>query len=99
MKIPGWARKLLDLEEVLTARGSVRIGKGLVEIRRMTARTGKIRVYGDYRAKRSSKYGTFLIDSGLLSVGVGIDPEKTELDVLGPRKWFRKHAGWEPAKD
>jgi hypothetical protein len=99
LKIPGWARKLLDLDEVLTARGSVRIGKGLVEIRRMTARTGKLRIDGDYRAKGSSKSGTFLIDSGLLSVGVGIDGAKTELDVLGPRKWFRQRAGWEPAKD
>jgi hypothetical protein len=99
LKIPKWARKLLDLESVLTARGSVRIGHGLVEIRRMTARTGKVRIDGDYRAKGSAKSGTFLIDSGLLSVGVGIDGAKTELDVLGPRKWFRQRAGWEPAKD
>lgn len=99
LKIPKWARDLLDLESVLTARGAVRIGKGLVEIRRMTARTGKVRIDGDYRAKGSAKSGTFLIDSGLLSVGVGIDGEKTELDVLAPRKWFRRRAGWEPAKD
>ncbi|MEP6470643.1 MAG: hypothetical protein ABJC28_01410 [Acidobacteriota bacterium] len=99
VKIPKWAQKLLNLDEVLNARGSVRIGHGLVEIRRMTARTGKLRIDGDYRAKGSSKSGTFLIDSGLLSVGVGIDGPKTELDVLGPRKWFRERAGWEPAKD
>ena len=49
--------------------------------------------------KGSSKSGTFLIDSGLLAVGVGIDGPKTELDVLGPRKWFRQRAGWEPTKD
>ena len=99
LKIPKWAQKLLNLDEVLTARGSVRIGHGLVEIRRMTARTGKLRIDGDYRAKGSGKSGTFLIDSGLLAVGVGIDGPKTELDVLGPRKWFRQRAGWEPAKD
>jgi hypothetical protein len=99
LKIPKWARDLLDLDEVLTARGAVRIGKGLVEIRRMTARTGKVRIDGDYRAKGSSKSGTFLIDSGLLSVGVGIDGAKNELDVLGPRKWFLRRAGWEPTKD
>lgn len=99
LKIPKWAQKLLNLDEVLTARGSVRIGHGLVEIRRMAAHTGKLRIFGDYRAKGSSKSGTFLIDSGFLAVGVGIDGPKTELDVLGPRKWFRQHAGWEPAKD
>jgi hypothetical protein len=99
VKLPGWARRLLDLDEELTARASIRIGKELIEIRRMTARTGKLRIDGDYRAKGSSKDGTFFIDSGLLSVGVGIDRGKTELDVLGPRKWFRQRAGWEPAKD
>jgi hypothetical protein len=99
LEIPKWARNLFDLDGVLTAQGSVRIGHGLVEIQRMTARTGKLRIDGDYRAKGSEKSGTFLIDSGLLSVGVGIDGAKTELDVLGPRKWFRRRAGWEPAKD
>jgi hypothetical protein len=99
LKIPKWARNLFDLDEVLTAQGSVRIGHGLVEIRRMTARTGKLQIDGDYRAKGSEKSGTFLIDSGLLSVGIGIDGAKTELDVLGPRKWFRQRAGWEPTKD
>ena len=99
LKIPKWAQKLLNLDEVLTAKGSVRIGHGLVEIRRMTARTGKLKIDGDYRAKGSSKSGTFLIDSGLLAVGVGIDGPKNELDVLGPRKWFRQRAGWEPAND
>jgi hypothetical protein len=99
LKIPKWAQKLLNLDEVLNAKGSVRIGHGLVEIRRMAARTGKLRIFGDYRAKGSSKSGTFLIDSGLLAVGVGIDGSKNELDVLGPSKWFRQRAGWEPAKD
>ena len=99
LKIPKWARDLLDLDEVLTARGAVRIGKGLIEIQRMTARTGKVRIDGDYRAIGRAKSGTFLIDSGLLSVGVGIDGARTELDVLGPRKWFLRRAGWEPTKD
>ena len=65
----------------------------------MTARTGKLRIDGDYRAEGTVKNGTFLIDSGLLSVGVGIDGGKTELDVLGPRRWFLRRAGWEPAKN
>jgi hypothetical protein len=99
VNLPRWARRMLDLDEVLTARAGIRIGKELIEIRRMTARTGKLRIDGDYSAEGKAKYGTFLIDSGLLSVGVGIDGGKTELDVLGPRRWFRRRAGWEPAKD
>jgi hypothetical protein len=99
LKLPRWVGRLLDLDEGLTARASLRIGRTLLEIGRLNARTGKLRISGDYAAKGRGKEGTFLIDSGLLSVGVGIDGEKTELDVLGPRKWFREHTGWEPAKD
>jgi hypothetical protein len=99
VNLPRWARRMLDLDEELTARAAIRIGKKLIEIRRMTARAGKLRIHGDYRAEGKAKIGAFLIDSGLLSVGVGIDGGKTELDVLGPRKWFRQRAGWEPAKD
>lgn len=99
VNLPRWARRMLDLDEELTARAAILIGKQLVEIRRMTARTGKLRIDGDYRVEARAKSGTFLIDSGLLSVGVGIEGPKTELDVLAPRKWFRRRAGWEPAKD
>ena len=99
VKLPKWVGRLLDLDDGLSARASVRIGRALVEIRRMTARTGKLGIDGDYLARGRAKKGTFLIDSGLLSVGVGIEGGKTELDVLGPRKWFRERAGWEPAKD
>jgi len=99
VKLPKWVGRLLDLDEGLAAKASVRIGKALVEIRKLTARTGKLRIDGDYLARGRTKRGTFLIDSGLLSVGVGMDSGRTELDVLGPRKWFRERAGWEPTKD
>ena len=65
----------------------------------MTARAGDFRLDGDYRARGASRNGTFLVDAGMISVGIGINGRKTELDVLGPRRWFRQRTGWEPEKD
>ena len=97
--LPGWMKNLLNLEDELAARASIGIGRALVDIRRLTAQTGKLQIDGEYRARGSSKKGTFLLDAGLLSVGVGVSEGKATLRVFGPRKWFRERSGWEPAKD
>lgn len=97
-KLPEWARNLLTMEG-LTASANVRFGKSSIEIRRLDASGGKVRIQGDYRAKGADKRGTFLIDAGALAVGVGVDGGKTELQILGPKKWFEERTGREPAED
>lgn len=95
--LPGWVERLLRLDEPVAARAAVRMGRSLVELRRMVARTGKVQISGDYVAKGRSKSGTFLVDTGLLSVGIGIGGGGKEVRVLGPRKWFYERTGWEPS--
>ena len=97
-KIPDWVAKRLDLEGV-AGRAGLRLGDDLVVLERLAARAGDFRIYGEYHARGPSRRGTFLVDAGLLSVGIGIDGEKGELDVLGPRRWFVKRTGWEAPKD
>lgn len=97
-KLPGWVSKRFDLEG-LAGRAGLRLGEGLVEVERLAARSGDFRIDGEYRARGRSRRGTFLVDAGLLSVGIGIDGGETELDVLGARRWFRKRTGWEAPKD
>lgn len=97
-KLPEWARELLTMEG-LTASANVRFGRSSIEIRRLDASGGKVRIQGDYRAKGAAKRGTFLIDAGALAVGVGVDGGKTELRILGPKKWFEERTGREPAED
>ncbi|HEU5251199.1 MAG TPA: hypothetical protein VFW15_14515 [Thermoanaerobaculia bacterium] len=94
---PGWVERLLRLDEPVAARAAVRVGRSLVELRRMVARTGKVRISGDYVASGRSKSGTFLVDTGLLSVGIGIGGDGRDVRVFGPRKWFRERTGWEPS--
>lgn len=97
-KIPSSIAKRLDLEG-LAGRAGLRLGDDRVELERLAARAGDFRIDGEYRARGASRRGTFLVDAGLLSVGIGIDGEKGELDVLGPRRWFAKRTGWEAPKD
>ena len=97
-KLPDWARDFLAMEG-LQATAQVRFGKSLLEIRRLDAAGGKARIQGDYRVRSKAKRGTFLIERGLLAIGVGIENEKTELRILGPRKWFEERTGREPAED
>lgn len=97
--LPEWTKRLLRLEDPVAARASVRVGKSLVELQRLAARTGKLAIFGEYFVRGSSKSGTFLIDAGLLSVGVGISGGEKQVRIFGPRKWFRARTGWEPPKD
>ncbi len=96
--LPGWLAKSFDVEG-LAGRARIRLGQSVVAVERLTARAGDFRLDGEYRARGSSRTGTFLVDAGVISVGIGISGRKTELDVLGPRRWFRKRTGWEPSKD
>lgn len=96
--LPGWLAKRFDVEG-LAGQARVQLGESFVAVERLTARAGDFRLDGEYRARGASRTGTFLVDAGLISVGIGISGRKTELDVLGPRRWFRKRTGWEPAKD
>jgi hypothetical protein len=96
--LPGWLAKRFDVEG-LTGRARVRLGQSVVEVERLTARSGDFRLDGEYRARGAARTGTFLVDAGMISVGIGITGRKTELDVLTPRRWFRKRTGWEPAND
>jgi hypothetical protein len=96
VNLQDWAERLLELDEELVARAAVRVGKSLAEFHRLAARTGKARIYGEYVARGSSRSGTFLVDAGLLSVGVGLSGREKKVRILGPRKWFRERTGWEP---
>lgn len=95
VKLPDWRKDLLDLEG-LTAKARVEVGKSLFEVSSLTATGGQFHIQGEYRAKGVSRRGTFLIDLGPLSVGIGIRGKETEVQILGPKKWYREQTGREP---
>jgi hypothetical protein len=99
VNLPEWTERLLELDEELVARAAVRVGKSLAELHRLAARAGKAEIYGEYVARGSSRSGTFLVDAGLLSVGVALSGREKKVRIFGARKWFRERTGWEPQKD
>lgn len=95
--LPEWLERLLKLDEELVGEAETRVGNSLLEIKRLAAGTGKVRIWGDYAARGSSKTGTFYVDGGLLSVGISISGDDARVRILTPKKWFRERTGWEPA--
>jgi hypothetical protein len=96
---PDWLNRLLRLDDPVSGRADVRVGESLLELRRLAARTGKVEIFGDYAARNRAREGTFLVDAGLLSVGIATGSGAKQVRIFGPRKWFRERTGWEPQKD
>jgi hypothetical protein len=87
--LPGWAQGILRLDGIhATAR--VHLGSDVVEVRELEARGGQFHIAGEYEERKSSERGAFLVESGLLALGLEIDPAASHLHLLGARKWFEQ---------
>ena len=89
--LPGWAEGILKLEG-LTGHARVRLARDLVEVDGLEASGGRFHIAGRYREKGNDPRGAFLIDSGLLAVGVDIEGPSTRVKLLGAREWFEANA-------
>jgi hypothetical protein len=97
-KLPGWTGKLFDLEG-LAGRARLKLGKSLAEVRGLTAQVGDFHIDGEYQARGAFRNGTFLIKTGALSLGIGVNGATTEYRFLGAHNWFRERTGREPTSD
>ena len=84
--LPGWVQGILKLEG-LSGTAHVRVASDFIQIENMEASGGKFHIAGRYRQKGSESRGAFLVESGALAVGVGIDGS-SHVKLLGARKWF-----------
>jgi hypothetical protein len=94
--LPGWARGVLRLEGV-EARGTVGLGKDVVDVEDLDAAGGAFRIRGWYRERGASTNGAFLLESKLLSLGLDIEPTSSKLKLVGATRWFADHRS-DPAK-
>jgi hypothetical protein len=90
--LPGWAQGVLKLDG-LRGQARVRVGSDLVDVEDMDATGGSFHIAGRYRQKGKECRGAFLVESGLLAVGVAIDGDASHVKLLGARKWFEQTAG------
>ena len=87
--LPDWAQGILKLEH-LRGRASVRLGRDLVDVRDLEAEGGNFRIEGFYVEKKDGRQGAFLVEKGLLSVGVSVDGSASRVKPFGGRKWLRQ---------
>ncbi|MDQ2869172.1 MAG: hypothetical protein M3S32_00410 [Acidobacteriota bacterium] len=90
--LPGWARGILKLEGIeATARFAA--GKFLLEIENLDAKGGSFRIRGHYRVKKPTKTGAFLVETGILAVGLEIEGPSSKLKLLGAKSWYEGTEG------
>jgi hypothetical protein len=87
--LPGWAEGILKLEG-MTAKARVRLAPQLVDVENLDAAGGKFHIAGRYREKKDDRQGAFLVETGILAVGVAIEGKTSHVKLLGARKWFEE---------
>ena len=87
--LPEWTRGLVKLDN-FTATAAVDFGPSLTRVRGLDARGGTYRVQGHYRREKADREGAFLIESGVLSVGLELERHATTVRFLGAKHWFEE---------
>ena len=91
-KLPGWAEGILKLEG-MKGGARVRLAGDLLDIENLVADGGKFHIAGRYRQKGNDRRGAFLVETGPLAVGVGINGPSTSVKLFGATKWFQEETG------
>jgi hypothetical protein len=89
--LPGWTRGLLTLEG-LTANADVVLAPSRTRIHALEARGGKFEILGEYDRRADGERAVFLLESGLLNVGVHSDGGHASVRLLASRDWFARES-------
>lgn len=89
--LPRWTGSLATLEG-LTASANLALATTRTDVRELEARGGKYRILGNYVRLGSEERGVFLIEGGVLRVGVRVGDGPPRLRLFGPRSWFEKES-------
>ena len=87
--LPGWTKPLVNLKD-LSGGARATLGPSVVRIQGLDAKGGSFHIQGNYVREKGKTDGAFLIESGILSVGVGLDGKKTTVRPLFAKKWYAK---------
>jgi hypothetical protein len=72
----------------LDAQASVRIGAGGIDVTRLEARDGPVRLRGHVSTRGADPRGAFLLSAGLFNVGVTLESGDTEVSPLVGGDWL-----------
>jgi hypothetical protein len=87
--LPAWTRGLVNLDD-FTATATVALGPSFTRVRGLDARGGSFHIQGHYLREKAKREGAFLIESGALSVGLGLEGDATKIRLLGAKRWFEE---------
>jgi hypothetical protein len=59
----------------------------------LEASGGKFHIAGRYRQRGEDRHGAFLVETGILAVGIAIDGPASSVKLFGARKWFAEETG------
>jgi hypothetical protein len=90
-----WFDNVLSVEGV-TARGVLRIERGVVAIDSFQATGGKLEVRSRMSFSKQSKKGDLLVRYGHLSAGIEMLDGQRSFKLIRPREWFEQRAGVRP---
>ena len=94
-RVVKWFDRALSVENV-TARGAIRIDKGVVSIDSLQATGGKLEVRSRMSFSKQRKSGDLLVRYGHLSAGVEMLDGKRSFKLIRPQSWFEQRAGLRP---
>ncbi|HEY7369330.1 MAG TPA: hypothetical protein VIA29_05535 [Thermoanaerobaculia bacterium] len=87
--VPEWAAKRLSKDPLrLTVRGTA--GSGAFELQEAKATANDLSIEGRFRRRQGQELGIFLVDTGLLNLGIAVGGAKPGVKVFGPKKWYRE---------
>ena len=87
VKMPGWTDALLKLDD-FGAKADVTAAPGTIRVKDLTAAGGNFEVQGQFVQDGKAARGEFLIESGILILGVEITPTGTTLRPLFAKQWY-----------
>lgn len=89
VELPAWTRGLVKLDN-LDATASVSATPGTIRVRDLVAEGDKFKVRGQFAHDGRVARGAFLIESGILVIGVEITPVGTKVRPLFAKQWYEK---------
>ncbi len=87
--LPGWTNGLVKLDD-FSATAAVAAGPAMLRVKDFEANGGGFRIQGDFAHVGAASNGAFLVEKGILILGVDITPKKTAVRPLFARQWYEK---------
>ena len=87
VELPGWTKGLIELDD-FSATARVSATPGTIRVRDLQGSGGNFKVQGRFAHDGKVAEGAFLIESGILVIGVEITPAATKLRPLFAKQWY-----------